>query len=74
MPTQLVRGGESDVLSEGDAVCFLELVPHAEFATVVGAHHMAADGDNAVFEEVLGDFLGRRVRSRLKLLSDGPAS
>ncbi|MGZ8746805.1 MAG: alpha/beta fold hydrolase [Mycobacterium sp.] len=68
LPTLLVRGGESDVLSVDDAVRFLELVPHAEFASVAGAHHMVAGDDNAVFEEVLGDFLERRVRSRLRLL------
>jgi pimeloyl-ACP methyl ester carboxylesterase len=67
LPTLLVRGGESDVLSVDDAVRFLELVPHAEFATVAGAHHMVAGDDNAVFEKVLGDFLERRVRSRLNL-------
>lgn len=67
LPTLLVRGGESDVLSVGDAVRFLELVPHAEFASVAGAHHMVAGDDNAVFENVLDDFLERRVRSRLKL-------
>jgi pimeloyl-ACP methyl ester carboxylesterase len=72
VPTLLVRGGESDVLSEGDAVRFLELVPHAEFATVADAHHMVAGDDNAVFEVVLGDFLDRRIRSRLKLLSGRP--
>ena len=68
VPTLLVRGGESDVLSEQDAVRFLELVPHAEFSSVAGAHHMVAGDDNAVFEAVLGDFLERRIRSRLKLL------
>lgn len=68
LPTLLVRGGELDVLSVEDSVRFLELVPHAEFATVVGAHHMVAGDDNAVFEEVLGDFLERRVRSRLRIL------
>jgi pimeloyl-ACP methyl ester carboxylesterase len=67
-PTLLVRGGESDVLSVEDSIRFLELVPHAEFASVAGAHHMVAGDDNAVFEEVLGDFLERRVRSRLRLL------
>jgi pimeloyl-ACP methyl ester carboxylesterase len=73
VPTMLVRGGESDVLSIEDAVRFLELVPHAEFASVAGAHHMVAGDDNAVFEEVLGDFLERRIRSRLKLLAGRPA-
>jgi pimeloyl-ACP methyl ester carboxylesterase len=69
IPTMLVRGGESDVLSVDDAVRFLELVPHAEFATIAGAHHMVAGDDNVVFEEVLGDFLERRIRSRLRLLA-----
>ncbi|MET7770974.1 alpha/beta hydrolase [Nocardia sp. NPDC005366] len=69
IPTMLVRGGESDVLSEEDAIHFLRLVPHAEYATVVGAHHMVAGDDNAVFEEVLRDFLERRIRSRLELLN-----
>jgi len=70
IPTLLVRGGESDVLSIEDAVRFLELVLHAEFATVAGAHHMVAGDDNAVFERVLDDFLDRRIRSRLRLLHD----
>ena len=68
LPTLLVRGGESDVLSVEDAARFLELVPHAEFASVAGAHHMVAGDDNAVFEQVLDDFLERRIRSRLRLL------
>jgi len=68
VPTLLVRGGESDVLSVENSVQFLHLVPHAEFATVAGAHHMVAGDDNAVFEQVLEDFLERRIRSRLRLL------
>lgn len=67
VPTLLVRGGESDVLSVEDSVRFLHLVPHAEFATVAGAHHMVAGDDNAVFETVLSDFLARRICSRLDL-------
>jgi len=35
----------------------------------VGAHHMVAGDDNAVFEDVLDDFLERRIRSRLKLFA-----
>lgn len=70
VPTLLVRGGESDVLSVQDAVRFIGLVPHAEFATVAGARHMVAGDDNAVFEQVLDDFLERRIRSRLRLLED----
>jgi len=68
IPTLLVRGGKSDVLSIDDAVRFLQLVPHAEYASVADAHHMVAGDDNAVFEQVLWDFLERRVRSRLNVL------
>ena len=68
VPTLLVRGGESDVVSIQDARRFLDLVPHAEFASVAGAHHMVAGDDNAIFENVLGDFLDRRVRSRQQVL------
>jgi pimeloyl-ACP methyl ester carboxylesterase len=68
IPTLLVRGGKSDVLSIEDSVRFLHLVPHAEFASVADAHHMVAGDDNAVFEQVLWDFLDRRIRSRLRLL------
>ncbi|GAT14430.1 alpha/beta fold hydrolase [Mycolicibacterium thermoresistibile] len=57
LPTLLVRGGESHVLFVDDAVRFMELVPHAEFASVAGAHHMVAGDANAVFEDVLDDFL-----------------
>lgn len=70
VPTLLVRGGQSDVLSVADAARFLQLLPHAEFATVTNARHMVAGDDNALFEEVLGDFLERRVRSRLNLLTE----
>jgi pimeloyl-ACP methyl ester carboxylesterase len=69
VPTLLVRGGASDVLSVEDAVRFLELVPHAEIATVSHAHHMVAGDDNAVFEHALHDFLDRRIRPRLALMA-----
>ena len=71
--TLLVRGEQSDVLSVSDSRRFLELVPHAEFADVEGAHHMVAGDDNAVFDRVLGDFLERRVRSRLRLFERAAA-
>ncbi|GAB3274014.1 alpha/beta fold hydrolase [Kineosporia babensis] len=70
VPTLLVRGGSSDVLSVGDAQRFLELVPHAEFCDVAGAHHMVAGDDNAVFDRLIGGFLERRIRSRLSAWTD----
>ncbi|GAA2312834.1 alpha/beta fold hydrolase [Streptomyces violaceusniger] len=67
VPTLLVRGGASDVLGVADATRFLDLVPHAEYADIEGAHHMVAGDDNTVFGRVLGEFLERRVASRLAL-------
>lgn len=67
VPTLLVRGGQSDVLSIADARHFLELVLHAEFASISDAHHMVAGDDNTVFEKVLQDFLDRRIRARQQL-------
>lgn len=69
IPTLLVRGGQSDVLSVDDARRFLQLVPHAEFCDVVDAHHMVAGDDNKVFDTVLADYLDRRIRSRLDLFT-----
>src|SRR5690606_9583400 len=37
VPTLLVRGGTSDVLSAAGAADFVELVPHAEVVTIAGA-------------------------------------
>ncbi|MFT3899048.1 MAG: alpha/beta hydrolase [Gordonia sp. (in: high G+C Gram-positive bacteria)] len=73
IPTLLVRGGESDVISIEDSARFLRVVPHAEFASVGGAHHMVAGDDNAVFEDVLVDFLHRRIRNRLNVFTEAGA-
>ncbi|WP_248819457.1 alpha/beta fold hydrolase [Frankia sp. AgB32] len=67
LPTMLVRGSRSDVVSEGDAHRFLTLVPHADYSDVAGAHHMVAGDDNASFDERILDFLDRRIRPRLIL-------
>ena len=48
---------------------FLQLVPHAEYYAVADAHHMVAGDDNKVFDTVLGDYLDRRIRSRLDLFT-----
>jgi pimeloyl-ACP methyl ester carboxylesterase len=73
IPTLLIRGGKSDVLSVDDARRFLQLVPHAEFFNVADAHHMVAGDDNKVFDSVLGDYLDRRIRSRLELFATADA-
>ncbi len=61
IPTLLVRGGLSDVLSMEGAQRFLELVPAAEFVNVTDAAHMVAGDRNDVFAGAVVDFLRRTV-------------
>jgi pimeloyl-ACP methyl ester carboxylesterase len=56
-PTLLVRGRESDILSEEGAREFLDLVPHARYADVSGAGHMVAGDRNDAFTAAVLDFL-----------------
>ncbi|UDY35214.1 alpha/beta fold hydrolase [Dermatobacter hominis] len=59
VPTLLVRGRSSDLLSEEGAQEFLARVPHAEFADVAGAGHMVVGDRNDVFNAAVLDFLER---------------
>jgi non-heme chloroperoxidase len=64
VPTLLVRGRMSDVVSEEDARHFLALVPHARYADVSGAGHMVAGDRNDPFTEAVVDFLLTTARAR----------
>ena len=57
LPTLLVRGQLSDVLSEEAAAEFLELAPHAELVDVRDAAHMIAGDSNDVFTGAVVAFL-----------------
>jgi pimeloyl-ACP methyl ester carboxylesterase len=57
IPTLLVRGRMSDVLSEQGAREMLELVPHARYADVSGAGHMVAGDRNEAFTVSIASFL-----------------
>lgn len=57
VPALIVRGKQSDVLTEEGVRDFLGLVPHARFVDVGGAGHMVAGDDNDVFNEAVIDFL-----------------
>ena len=59
LPTLLVRGGLSDILSEEGAAGFLELCPHAEYENITGASHMVAGDRNDRFSSAVIDFLAR---------------
>jgi non-heme chloroperoxidase len=57
VPTLLVRGQLSDLLSEEGARHFLERVPHARFVDVSDAGHMVAGDRNDRFTEAVRGFL-----------------
>lgn len=61
LPTLLVRGGQSDVLSEAGAQHFLALCPHSEYVNVTSAGHMVAGDRNDVFGTSVIEFLKRAV-------------
>ena len=64
LPTLLVRGGLSDVLSEAGAQDFLRLCPHAQYVNVKSAAHMVAGDRNDAFGNAVIEFLSRAVPVR----------
>jgi pimeloyl-ACP methyl ester carboxylesterase len=64
IPTLLVRGRMSDLLSEEGARQFRRLVPHAEYVDVAGAGHMVAGDRNDAFNDSVVEFLQHVVRGR----------
>ncbi len=61
IPTLLVRGGLSDVLSEAGAQHFLSLCPGSEYVNVSNAGHMVAGERNDLFANSVVEFLLRRM-------------
>ncbi|MEP9394831.1 MULTISPECIES: alpha/beta fold hydrolase [Gordonia] len=59
VPTLIVRGGKSDVVSDAGIASMRALVPHAEVADVSAAGHMVAGDDNQVFASAIESFLDR---------------
>ncbi len=57
LPTLLVRGGLSDVVSQEGADEFLRAAPQARFVDVTDAGHMVAGDQNDIFSDVIVDFL-----------------
>src|SRR5262249_6774510 len=64
VPTLLVRGGLSDVLSEAGAQSFLRQCPHAEYVNVAHAAHMVAGDRNDIFAQSVIAFLKRVTPAR----------
>jgi pimeloyl-ACP methyl ester carboxylesterase len=59
LPTLVVRGGLSDVVSEEGVQEFLALVPQAEYVNVADASHMVAGDRNDAFTRAVVSFLTR---------------
>ena len=57
IPTLLVRGGSSDVVSPEGARELQQLIPHAELFDVQDAGHMVAGDRNDVFSDAVIKFL-----------------
>jgi pimeloyl-ACP methyl ester carboxylesterase len=58
-PTLLVRGRQSDVVSEESVAHFRALAPQAEYVDVADAAHMVAGDRNDAFTNAVAEFLGR---------------
>lgn len=57
VPTLIVRGGISDVVSERVMAEFLDAVPHVQSVSVAQAGHMVAGDSNHVFTKAVIQFL-----------------
>jgi pimeloyl-ACP methyl ester carboxylesterase len=64
VPTLVVRGATSDVLSEDGVKELLEIIPHAEAATVERAGHQVAGDRNDAFLVAITPFLARAYPAR----------
>jgi pimeloyl-ACP methyl ester carboxylesterase len=61
IPTLLIRGGRSRVVSETGVREFLEMTPHAEFVDISNADHMVAGDANDAFNEAVFAFADKQT-------------
>jgi non-heme chloroperoxidase len=61
VPSLLVRGGKSDVLTDDGVKEYLALAPASEYVSVASAGHMVAGDRNDAFGKVVVEFLTRVV-------------
>jgi pimeloyl-ACP methyl ester carboxylesterase len=64
VPTLLVRGGNSDVVSDAGVAAFREVMPHVEVFEVADAGHMVAGDSNDEFNGAMLEFLARQFAAR----------
>jgi pimeloyl-ACP methyl ester carboxylesterase len=62
VPTLLVRGGSSELVTPGAAAEFLGLAPQADYVDVAEARHMVAGDRNDVFGDAIVRFLAARLK------------
>ena len=61
VPTLLVQGALSDILTIKEKEEFLNAVPHAKFAEIQQATHMVVGDKNDIFAEAIVDFLSEHI-------------
>jgi pimeloyl-ACP methyl ester carboxylesterase len=59
IPTLLIRGSRSRIVSEAGVREFRDLVPHAEFVDISDAHHMVAGDANDAFNAAVLGFVAK---------------
>jgi pimeloyl-ACP methyl ester carboxylesterase len=64
LPTLLIRGGRSRIVSEAGVREFLEMAPHAEFVDISDAHHMVAGDANDAFNDAVFTFVDKQTSTR----------
>lgn len=57
LPTLLIRGKLSDLVTQAEVDSFLDMVPHAHYVDVKDAAHMIAGDKNDVFTDAVVEFL-----------------
>ncbi len=57
IPTHLIRGRLSQLVSEEAAQHFLKIVPHAHYTNISNAGHMIAGDENDIFTDAVASFL-----------------
>jgi len=62
IPTLLIRGSRSRVVTDAGVREFLEMVPHAEAVEIPDAHHMVAGDANDAFNDAVFQFVDKHVQ------------